>query len=540
MSPHEELSDVTVVGAGPTGLLLALDLSRRGVRPRVLERASAPSSHSKACVIWPRAAELLRAAGVLDTLAREAEPLDAMRIDAYGRPLGRLELRPDPEHPAPGAILVGQECTERVLEAALAEAGIAIERGREVTGLRQTDDEVTVTLAGGEEVRSRYLAGCDGASSTVRTALGIDYEGRTYPTHKLLQVEADMRASFPRVTGEARFWLYDEGFLGYLPMPGGVTRLFGLVPDDDPSDDRDPTLDEMRELVARITGDTNAELSDARWLSYARFQHRCAATFVAGRCALVGDAARIVPPILGQGMNTGLQDAANLAYKLAWVVRGRAPEALLRSYAAEREPIARAVVRRTDVAYRHLSDPGVLQRFVARRAGRVLADREQVQRAAREMLTGLAYRYEDSPAIDPHGSDDALVGARAPDGALVDGALRPTSAHEALEPDAVTALAFCGRRREALAVARELAASAPEHVVVRVVVGWPPEPGEVGADLLVDFDGRLLDGYRAEPGDVVVVRPDGHVGHRGSIHDAARTAAYLDRVLAGSPAGVAG
>lgn len=541
MFQHEDRFDVTVVGAGPTGLLLALELARHGAHPRVLERASAPSSHSKACVIWPRAAELLRAAGVLDALSAEAEPLNAIRIEAYGRQLGRLELAADADTPAPGALLVGQERTERVLAAALADAGVTIERGCEVTGVTQTEDEVTATLADGRQVRSRYLVGCDGASSAVRDALGIAYEGRSYAKHKLLQADADMRASFPRRTGEVRFWLHDDGFLGCLPMPGGATRLFALVPDDDPSDDRAPTLEEMRDHAAWVTDDQNIELSAPRWLSHARFQHRRAARFRLGRCFLAGDAARIVPPILGQGMNTGLQDAANLAFKLAWVVRGRAPQPLLDSYAAEREQIADLVVRRTDVAYRHLSEPSVLQRFVARHAGRALAELEHVQEAAREMLTGLAYRYEHSEALDHDGGRDRLVGARAPDALLVDGSLRPCWVHDAVEGDHVTALLFCGPRREMLGAARGALQALVEQPGVRaqIVIGWSPAAEEVGDDLLVDYDGAARAAYRADCGDILVIRPDGHVGHRGSIDEPGRTSRYLARLLAGSPVGAA-
>lgn len=532
---------MTVVGAGPVGLLLALELARHGTRPRVLERASAPSSHSKACVIWPRAAELLRAAGVLDILAAEAEPLHAIRIEAYGRQLGRLELGADAKAPAPGGLLVGQERTERVIAAALADAGVTIDRGCEVTDVTQTEDEVTATLADRRQVRSRYLVGCDGASSSVRDSLGIAYEGQSHTQHKLLQTDADMRASFPRAIGEVRFWLHDDGFLGCLPMPGGATRLFALVPDDDPSDDRAPTLEEMRDLAAWVTHDQNIELSAPRWLSHARFQHRRAARFRLGRCFLAGDAARIVPPILGQGMNTGLQDAANLAFKLAWVVCDRAPQSLLHSYASEREQIADLVVRRTDVAYRHLSEPSMLQQFVARRGGRALAELGHVQQAAREMLTGLAYRYEGSEGLDPDGAHDRLVGARAPDGLLVDGSLRPLWVHEAVEGDQVTGLLFCGSRREMLGAARVASRALVEQpgVDARIVVGWSPDFEEVGDDLLVDYDGALRAAYRADPGDILVIRPDGHVGHRGSIDEPGRTGTYLDRLLAPSSVGSA-
>jgi 3-(3-hydroxy-phenyl)propionate hydroxylase len=541
MTRTTDVADVLVVGAGPVGLLSALELTRHGARPRVVERAAAPSSHSKACVIWPRAAELLRAAGVLETLAAKAEPLNGIRIEAYGRQLGRLDFECHVDEPAPGGLLVGQQTTERVLAEALAEAGVVVERGREVTDVRQTGEEVAVTLADGGRLRSRYLIGCDGAASSVRNALGLAYEGRSYTDHKTVQTDARMRASFTMATGEVRFWLHDQGFLGCLPMPGGTTRLFALVPDDDPSDDRPPTLDEMRDVVTRVTGDPCVELSEPQWLSHARFQHRRAPSFRLARCFLAGDAAHIVPPILGQGMNTGLQDAANLAFKLAWVLRGRAPESLLNSYGQEREQIADLIIHHTDVAYRHLSEPSMLQRFAARTAGPSVVERERVQRAAREQLTGLAHRYKRSNALDPAGARDQLVGARAPDGLLMDGSLRPRRVHELVAGDDMTGLVFCGLRREDLGPARVAVRglSADDRVSARVVVGWSPQPSELGDDLLVDYDGVVQRAYDADPGDVLVIRPDGHVGHRGSIADLSRTRTYLARVAGGSRDGAA-
>lgn len=504
--------DVVVVGAGPVGLLLACQVVRHGASVRVLEARSAPSSHSKASVVWPRAAEHLRAVGALDRFLAESEVLNGMTVEGYGEQLAHLDLRTGTgphgaAAPPPPGMLIGQEVTERLLEERLEELGVRVERGRRVTGVAAlAADGVAVEVEGSAPVRARFAVGCDGARSVVREALGIPFEGERYERHKLVQADARLRAGFPLAGGEARFWLRADGFLGALPLPAGTARLFALVPDPDPSDDRDPTLAEMEALLREITGDEVLELSDARWLSHTRFQHRRAARFADGPCFLAGDAARIVPPILGQGMNTGMQDASNLGWKLAYVARGRARPELLDSYAAEREAVADVVIARTDSAYRHLSDASGLQQALARTLGPRLAATDTLQQRVRDQLFGLAYAYPDASTAVGEGG-----GERAPDAVAVDRELRPTNVHALLEDGAYTALAFRGDQPGPDGAA---ALRARPGLRVVEVLRRPPSPGDLHRDVLADRDGLVHDRFSAHAGDLVLVRPDGYVALR--------------------------
>ncbi|HWT95184.1 MAG TPA: FAD-dependent monooxygenase, partial [Solirubrobacteraceae bacterium] len=371
-------------------------------------------------------------------------------------------------------------------------------------------------------LRARFAVGCDGARSVVREALGIPFEGERYERHKLVQADARLRAGFPLSGGEARFWLRPDGFLGALPLPAGTARLFALVPDADPSDDRDPTLPEMQALLREITGDPVLELSDPRWLSHTRFQHRRAARFREGPCFLAGDAARIVPPILGQGMNTGMQDASNLGWKLAYVARGRARETLLDSYAAEREAVADLVIERTDSAYRHLSDASGLQQALARTLGPRLAATDTLQQRVRDQLFGLAYRYPSASTAVGDGG-----GERAPDAVAVDRELRPTNVHALLEDGAYTALAFRGGEPDPDGAS---ALRARPGLRVVEVLRRPPAPDDLRRDVLADRDGLIHDRFGAAAGDLVLVRPDGYVALR--TRRPAAVDQHLDTVLA--------
>src|SRR6185503_5168924 len=332
--------DVVVVGAGPTGLMLACELALGGANARLLEERTDTPNITRAFAVHARTLELLDARGLAEELlprgvpVREVAPPGGSTLN-----LGELPTR------FGMVLIVPQSGTERVLQARADELGVEIVRGAEVVGLTQDGDGVTVECAGGDTVRAAYVVGCDGAHSTVRSQLGIDFVGKQYETHILL---ADLQLS--RAPGETLTGITNEkGVVLVIPFGDGWfraivwDRLREQAPLSEPV-----TEDEIRDAVCRIAGHDYG-LTEMRWSSRFLSERRQARHYRKGRVFLAGDAAHVHSPLGGQGMNTGIGDAMNLGWKLAAAVRGSAPPSLLDTYEAERHPVGADVLRLTDV-----------------------------------------------------------------------------------------------------------------------------------------------------------------------------------------------
>ncbi|WP_043618982.1 FAD-dependent monooxygenase [Nonomuraea candida] len=394
-------TDVIVVGAGPTGLMLACELAQAGVRCKVLERRTAQPNITRAFAVHARTLELLDARGLADDLLERGVPVRRVQ-PAPGAVLDLSTLRTR----YPMVLIVPQSGTEHLLEARARELGVEIVRGAEVTGLRQDGRRVLLELAGGGTESAGYVVGCDGAHSRVRGLAGIDFAGKQYETHILL---ADVRLAAP--PEDSLFaWANREGVVLMVPFGDGWfraiawDRLREQVPLDVPL-----PLEEMRDAFLRIAG-TDFGMAEQRWSSRFRSERRQARRYRAGRVFLAGDAAHVHSPLGGQGMNTGLQDAMNLGWKLAAAVRGQAPDGLLDSYERERHRVGAQVLALTD-AFNRL----VLGRSALRRALRALTLRLVLRlRWTREplagRLTGLGIRYP-APARGAH----PWTGRRVPD-----------------------------------------------------------------------------------------------------------------------------
>jgi 4,5-epoxidase len=334
---------VVIVGAGPSGLATACGLLAGGVPVRVLERATAPATTSRALGLQPRGVEVLARLGALGDLPQRSLRIHQVVVSVAGRELARLavgRLTPLVQRPA---LLISQAEIERALRDRLATLGAEVEWGRTAVDLHSEDGGVDVALDGGETVHADWVIGCDGAHSRVRAAAGIAFPGVPLAEHFLLaDVHVDL--GLPRDT--VSVWLRGDDLLAAFPLPGDdLWRLMGPSPNAG-AVAPDAVLDELAGAVRRHTG-TLPAFRSCDWTSTFAIHRRLVPSYRRGRVLLAGDAAHIHSPFGGQGMNTGIGDAENLAWKLAMVLRGRAGQALLDSYTAERRPVAEEVLAST-------------------------------------------------------------------------------------------------------------------------------------------------------------------------------------------------
>ena len=357
--------DVLVVGAGPTGLVLALWLARLGVRVRIVEKAAGIAATSRALAVQARTLELYRQAGLAEEVVEAGRPLTAVNLWVRGRRAGRAAFGDLGRglSPFPYMLIYPQDQHEELLARHLRRAGVEVERKAELVGVSERPGGPAVARVRGpdgseSECEAAYLVGCDGAHSRVREALGIDFPGGTY--QRMFYV-ADVCLRGPVANGELHAALDEADFLVVFPMKGeGAARLIGTVRPESEGRHDLAWEDISRRAVERL----QVAVDRVNWFSTYRVHHRVAERFRRGRAFLAGDAAHIHSPVGGQGMNTGIGDAINLAWKLAAVVHGRAGASLLDSYEPERIAFARRLVATTDRAFTFVTADGPVARRV--------------------------------------------------------------------------------------------------------------------------------------------------------------------------------
>ncbi len=394
-----ESTDVFVVGAGPTGLVLALWLVRQGVRVRIIDRAAQPGTTSRAIAVVPRTLELYRQVGLAQTVIERGLQLAAVNLWIRAEPVAHVKLGEMAKgvSPYPFMLMFPQDEHEKLLIEWLEREGVRVERSTTLVGVedRAADAVVRLRDAHGDvsECQAAFVAGCDGARSTVRETLQIPFAGGTY-AH--LFYVADVDAKGPLVNGELHIALDDADFLGLFPLAEkGRVRLIGTVREDAVA-----RRDALRwtDVSASVLERLHIDVERVNWFSTYHVHHRVAARFREGRVFLLGDAAHVHSPVGGQGMNTGIGDAVNLAWKLAAVLHRQASPALLDTYEPERIAFARKLVKTTDRVFQFVTSAGTIARQVRTRvAPHVLAtllERPYTRRWAFRTVsqTRIAYR----------------------------------------------------------------------------------------------------------------------------------------------------
>jgi 2-polyprenyl-6-methoxyphenol hydroxylase-like FAD-dependent oxidoreductase len=532
---------VLIIGAGPVGLALGVELARRQVRCRLIDKKTGPSAHSKALAIFPRTLEVFEAMGVTGSVLEQGQHLYGGYIYQHERPV--LELSFD-TLPSPYAFVISlpQSQTERILLERLQALGGQVEWETELLGLEAGSGVISARMrrANGqaETAQFTWAAGCDGAHSTVRHQLGFEFQGKPYEQGFIL---ADAAVRSQLRTDRLHLFFGSNGLLGYFPFRGGRGRIImddTLPPEPGAKGQAEPSLDAIRPLVAARCP-FPLELTDAHWTSRFHVSHRMVKRFRKGNVFLAGDAAHIHSPAGGQGMNTGIQDAFNLGWKLAAVIKGQLHPDLLDTYASERMPVARDVLNLTDRITRLalLRGPWVDR---ARELLVPLVGVLPVRQSAALRLSELEVNYRRRFGVNPITRPKVDAGDRAPDAELfVPAGGQARRLFELLRRDEYTLLGFSGSDvqaarglwtglLEALQPYRELVAPA---FVSRSTSPGGPDPG--AGETLLDRTGLAHQTYGITNPTAVLVRPDLYVAYRCSLDAPAGLRSCLDRLRHG-------
>lgn len=512
---------VLIVGAGPTGMTAALELSRLGVPVRQIEKvplppssAAPPPERSRAIGVQARTLELLEMRGLSEELLRQGHRAAGATVYGDGRRLFHVDFsRIDSRHHY--LLFISQMETERILREAIEKLGVAIERGVELVGFAQdtltpgpSPVEVVLRHPDGrlEETHAPWLIDAEGAHSTIRATLDLPFEGRTIDAGYALgdvRVEGDL--------AEEAFHLFstEHGFMGLFPMGHRRFRIVAGVPTSMAVKDGAPSIEDLQAIYDERSPKP-ARLSDMRWSSWFRINSRMVTHLRIGRLLLGGDAAHIHSPAAAQGMNTGIQDMINLAWKLSLVIRGEAPDALLDTYEQERLPVMRSILRKTEKITDFMSS----KRPFVRRLLRDVAPRIARSRPAQHMVlvrvSQIAVRYRRSPLSVQHGRAGRLhAGDRVPDLAvrsrMVHGeAWQERSLFGVLDPSRFTLLVV--HPEGADGTTTDWCGAVQAWPIIRVV-GIAPPSDEAGRARFHETIGRSS--------GVLLVRPDGYAGFVG-------------------------
>lgn len=532
---------VLVVGAGPTGLAMAAELARHGVACRIIDKASAPTTLSKATSLQARTLEIFHQLGIDDVAIERGHKSHAVNVYAGQRHLVKFRYD-DLDSPYPFMLSLIQSESEKVLGELVAQQGLAVERNVELVAFSQDGSGVHATLRhpdGREEaLEAGWIIGCDGAHSTIRHTLQIPFEGETFHQWFAL-ADASIRWSLP--DDELHGFVHQKGLFFVIPLAPGQHRI--IIEDTIHSMDYQPTVDDFRAaLKERVPYE--AEIVETGWLSAFHVNVRRAAKYRVGRAFVAGEAAHVHSPVGGQGLNTSVQDAHNLAWKLALVVKGAAPDSILDSYQPERQPVAESVLKATAAITRVIT---LENRFIEGLRDHVMPLMTGLPPVKAQMATQDAeidITYRKSPIVEDHGGGHAHLGRmagpqagdRAPDAEIA-----PINGHthfyDLLRGTKHTLLLFGGRHADTATwrhlgtIAEAIDRRPAELFQVYAVANGDGAAVPDGLPVLGDPTGALRHRYGADHPCLYLIRPDGYVGYRSHTPDLASLERYLGRIF---------
>jgi len=402
--------DILIVGAGPVGLFLASECARHDLRWRLVETHAFQSEHSKALAIFPRTLEILDMAGIVAPFLDAANRVTSVTVMSHERRLAHMRFTPE-ETPYPFVAMVPQNVTEALLADELRRKGGRVEYETTFLSAEQDDDSVSATLDHKGEplvIHASFMVGCDGAHSAVRRMLNVPLEGGEYDAAFML-ADVETNDGFP--ADELQLCPSEFGPLAIFPMSATRRRIVATI---DRQEDDAPSLGLVRRIL-RERAPQGIEARAMHWSSYFHIHHRHAGTLRVGRVFIAGDAAHIHSPFGGQGMNTGLHDVWNLAWKLGLFLRGHGNERLLESYTDERVPVIKSVIETTDLLTKVLGTPNRLAQTLRDAAIPMMSRLAPFQHAFVQRLSELGLAYRGSPIVEGPGTrywEDSMRGGR--------------------------------------------------------------------------------------------------------------------------------
>lgn len=560
-----QLFDVLVVGAGPTGLTAACELARRGVNLRIIDKLEQANDKSKALVVHARTLELLNAMGCAEGFVKEGFQIGAINVYDGKKRIAHLLLN-QIDSPYQYALGVPQYRTERLLYEYLQTFKKDVERSKELVGVIEESDHVKAVVKktdGSEEtILCKYLFACDGAHSAVRHCVKEPYEGGEY--QEIFQL-ADVKVNMGETSaGDLFAFSSGKGNAAFFPMPGNRWRVIVVLPQDaaEPSA-AEPTLEEIQTQVDAVAP-WKMTLSDPVWLANFKVRYRKVKNYRHGRVFLAGDAAHCHSPVGGQGMNTGMQDAFNLAWKLALASKGNATEELLDSYQFERHAVAEQLLKSVDLMTRVNLLRAPIARELRNRLAPLLINQEPVQARLRNFLSEIGINYRRSPVVAEmkrslvHAALSARVedeprlgdwfefshgphaGDRAPEAHMVDASngqtihvseLFKSGKHNLLlitgdSPSAQTYKELCS-------IADNTMGKYGEFVELSLITceETPPLDLNFAGSKYTDPDYSVHQRYGAGSPCMYIIRPDAYVGYRSQPAEFDGVEEYFDKII---------
>jgi 2-polyprenyl-6-methoxyphenol hydroxylase-like FAD-dependent oxidoreductase len=559
----ESKPDVLVIGGGPVGLTMACELLRHGVRCRIVDQNAAPQKWSKAAAVSARTMEVFHDMGIVNRALERGRPMYGANMYKGTERIAHIDIHV-PGTPYPYLFGMSQRHTELMLAERFVELGGTFEREVTLETFRQDDEGVIATLTRKdgtkEEVHTPYLVGCDGAHSTVRKALDLAFEGSTF---EQTIIQTDIRVDFPFDVDprEAVMFISDNGPIGMLPLlDDGRYRLLAFGVEDPPEE---PPLELFEELVQQRCPE-GVTIHDPAWTVSFRFHGRIVPAYSAGRVFLAGDAAHIHSPAGGQGMNLGIQDAYNLAWKLGLVLRGACKPGLLDSYNAERWPVGRNTVDVTDAAtkraVRMMTLRSPLAQALRNQAISFVVNSGIFQERAFESIGQLTVAYAASPIVGEHHSSiwTTEIGLKRTNerprpGDWYNFGKGPGPGERVSNLDMASGQSLidllCGTRHVLLlfdgaaataegydnltAIAERVRRRYGDYIDVHVVVPCAQAPSELNWDGTVELDGdsSLHEHFGCGSEALYLIRPDGHVAFRTQPAEESHLLRYLETIF---------